>query len=406
VTGEGRPAPLDGIRVLDLSQVVSGPICARVLADLGADVVKIEPLGGDPMRGKTRQPKLPDHPPVDESFHVDNRGKRSIAVALDTDEGATLVRRIVAGADVLVTNLLPHRQTRFGLTPDDLLAMQPRLVHATLSGYGLEGPDATRPGYDVTAFFGRGAISDSLAEPDGPPPHPRPAQGDHTTGLALVAAVLAALRLVDRTGEGQVIDVSLFATAAWTMATDLAPTLVDRRQPSRRGRHHLITPLANRFPCGDGKWVVFNMPEEHWWPRFCHAVGRDEWTVDERFQDTKGRFDHMPILVDGIDEALSMRSRDEWAEVFDEAGLIWGPANDLADLVGDPQAAAAGLWAELEHPEVGRFETVSTPIRIRGVDTSPASIGPSIGQHTDEVLAGLDLGEDERARLRRDGIVR
>lgn len=397
--------PLDGIRVIEIASWMAAPSACAILADLGADVVKVEPLGGDPMRDKNRQPKVPDRPAIDEPFHVDNRGKRSVAVALDREAGAALVRRLVAQADVLVTNLLPHRQERFGLDPDALLAGHPRLVHATLSGYGLEGPDSTRPGYDVTAFFGRGAISDSMTEPGGPPPQPRPAQGDHATGLALVGAVLAALRLVDQTGEGQVVDVSLFGTAAWTMATDLSATLVDRRQPRPRDRHHLISALSNRFPCGDGKWVIFNMPEEHWWPRFCKAVGRGEWLDDDRLGSVKGRFDHMPMVIDGIDEALSMRSRDEWAVIFDEAGLIWGPANSLADLVDDPQADAAGLWVELDHPEVGPLPTVASPIRIRGVDTAPRSIGPAVGEHGADVLAELGLDATEREQLAADGVI-
>ena len=397
--------PLDGVRVIEIASWMAAPSACAILADLGADVVKVEPLGGDPMRNKNRQPKVDQRPAIDEPFHVDNRGKRSLAVALDRDEGARLVQRLVAGADVLVTNLLPHRQARFGLDPDALLAEQPRLVHATLSGYGLDGPDATRPGYDVTAFFGRGAISDSMTEPGGPPPQPRPAQGDHATGLALVGAVLAALRLVDQTDEGQVVDVSLFGTAAWTMATDLSATLVDRRQPRPRDRHHLISALSNRFPCGDGKWVIFNMPEEHWWPRFCKAVGRDEWVDDDRLRSVKGRFDHMPMVIDGIDEALSMRTREEWAVIFDEAGLIWGPANSLADLVDDPQAAAAGLWVDLDHPEVGALPTVANPIRIRDVDTTPRAVAPAVGEHGAEVLEAMGIGASTRERLAADGVI-
>ncbi len=397
--------PLDGVRVIEIASWMAAPSACAILADLGADVVKVEPLGGDPMRNKNRQPKVDQRPAIDEPFHVDNRGKRSLAVALDRDEGARLVQRLVAGADVLVTNLLPHRQARFGLDPDALLAEQPRLVHATLSGYGLDGPDATRPGYDVTAFFGRGAISDSMTEPGGPPPQPRPAQGDHATGLALVGAVLAALRLVDQTDEGQVVDVSLFGTAAWTMATDLSATLVDRRQPRPRDRHHLISALSNRFPCGDGKWVIFNMPEEHWWPRFCKAVGRDEWVDDDRLRSVKGRFDHMPMVIDGIDEALSMRTREEWAVIFDEAGLIWGPANSLADLVDDPQAAATGLWVDLDHPEVGALPTVANPIRIRDVDTTPRAVAPAVGEHGAEVLEAMGIGASTRERLAADGVI-
>jgi crotonobetainyl-CoA:carnitine CoA-transferase CaiB-like acyl-CoA transferase len=185
---------------------------------------------------------------------MDNRGKRGVAIALNRLEGVELVRRLVAGADVFVTNLLGPRQAKYGLDAESLLRVNSRLVHATLTGDGLGGPDARRPGYDLTAFFGRGAILDSMAEADNPaPPRLRPAQGDHSAALALLAAVLAALRVVESTGQGQVVDTSLLATAAWTMSTDLAPTLVDGRSPpttGRRGRPHA---LHGGFRCADGR---------------------------------------------------------------------------------------------------------------------------------------------------------
>ncbi len=398
-------APLDGIRVVELATWMAAPSAAAVLADLGADVVKIEPPGGDRIRGMVRPPRKEGWTSVDEAFHVNNRGKRSVVVAVDTDEGAELVRRLVDGADVFVCNMLPHRQERYGLDADTLLARQPRLVHATLTGYGTEGPEAWRPGYDVTAFFGRSGLSHGLQEGDGPPPHPRPAQGDNTTGLALVAAVLAALRLVDTTGEGQVTEVSLFHTAAWTLATDLASPLIDGRQPTVRARHELITPLSNRYPCGDGRWVVLNMPELHWWPKFCATIDRKEWIDDPRYATLRDRFTHMAELVDGIDEALSVHSRDEWGERFDEAGLIWGPVQSIAELVDDPQAAAAGLWAEIDHEDVGPFRTVAVPMRFRTAEVGPRRRGPHVGEHTREVMADLGYSDDDVDRFLAAGVV-
>src|SRR3954451_13351725 len=201
-----KVGPLDGVRVVELTSWMAAPGAGAVLADMGADVVKVEPLTGDVARGINRKARVrPDAPDIDGSFTMDNRGKRSVAVAIDKPEGADVVRRLVAGADVLLCNLLPSRQERYGLDAASLLRVKPDLVHATLTGYGLTGPDASRPGYDVTAFFGRGGITDSMTEPGGDAINPRPAQGDHTTGLAMVAAVLAALRLAEQTGQGQVV---------------------------------------------------------------------------------------------------------------------------------------------------------------------------------------------------------
>ena len=384
---------------------MAAPSAAAVLADLGADVIKVEPPGGDAVRGLMRPPKIPEGmPKLDYSFQVDNRGKRSIAVAINTPQGGDLVRRLVGGVDVFLCNLLHHRQRRYGLDSKTLLEVNPKLVHTTLTGYGPKGSDAERPGYDVTVFFGRGGVTDGMTEPGGIAPHPRPAQGDHAAGMALVAGILSALRLVDQTGEGQVVDVTLLGMAAWTMATDLSAPLVDGRQPSKRDRHHVVTPLSNRFPCGDGRWIVFNMPEPHWWARFCAAVERPEWESDPRFATFKDRYDNMEVLITLIDERLAEKSMPEWGRICDEHGLIWGPVGNLAELAADPQAHEAGLFPEISHPG-GNFRTVAAPFTLAGADVGPRGPAPDIGEHTAEVLRGAGLSEDEVSALVAAGVV-
>ena len=341
---------------------------------------------------------------VDAAFEADNRGKRSIAIAIDRPEGADVVRRLVSKVDVFLCNLLPNRQQRFGLDSTTLLAIQPRLVHASFTGCGLVGPEANRPGFDVTTFFARGSLIDSATEPGTAPPWPRPAQGDHTSSLALVAGILAALRLVERTGMGQTLDCSLLATAAWTQTTDLAVALVDGHQPGKRDRRHQIGALANRFLCKDNRWIVCNMPEPRYWPKFCAAVDRPEWATDPRFDTTKARFDNMPTLIDLIDEVIASRTLVEWGTVFDDAKLIWGPAATLVELANDPQAEAIGMYPTIDHP-AGRFRTVAAPMFLRGADVGPRGRAPQLGEHTREVLCGAGLSEEEVADLGADGVV-
>lgn len=397
--------PLDGIKIIEIASWVAAPSGTAVLSDLGADVIKIEPVGGDPSRGMMRQAKQDGDHKVDHAFQADNRGKRSIAVALDNPAGADIVHRLIAEADVLVTNLLPRRQRRFGLDPEAIFARKPDLVHATLTGYGTDGPEAERPGYDVTAFFGRSGLYDAQIEGEGPPAQARPAQGDHTTGLALACSVMAALRLVESTGEGQVADVSLFGTAVWTLATDYAAVLIDGRQPSRRTRRELINPLVNRFPCGDGRWIVLNMPEPHWWPRFCETVERTAWLDDPRFATPTDRFRNMEVLVNLIDEALSHHSLAEWGEILDAAGMIWGPAQTFLETTSDPQASAIGLFPTIEHPG-GAFRTTSIPVRIQGAGIGPRGRAPELGEHTQATLLDLGLSESDVADLVSKGVVR
>ncbi len=399
--------PLDGIKIVELTSWMAAPSAGAILSDLGADVIKVEPPRGDPLRGISRQPKVPEgEPTIDAAFNVDNRGKRSVVVAVDQAAGADLVKRLVADADVLLTNLLAHRQARYGLDPDSLRSVKPDLVHATLTGYGLHGPDAERPGYDVTAFFGRGGVTRSVTPPDGSPPRAPTAQGDHTTGLAMVASILAALRLAERSGELQVVDVNLMGTALWSMATDLAPSLVDRRPLRVRNRQDELNPLVNRYPCADDGWIVVNMPEGHWWPRFCETVGEAAWGADPEFDTPKKRYDRMPEIVGRIDDIMRTRTAKEWGQIFDDAGLIWGPLQTVPEVIDDPQAKAMGMFVEQEFPDGGgTFETVAIPMTIQGADIGPRGAAPELGADTDAVLAELGLSAEEIAALRADGVI-
>jgi crotonobetainyl-CoA:carnitine CoA-transferase CaiB-like acyl-CoA transferase len=400
-------APLEGVRVVEVANWMAAPGAAALMADMGADVVKVEPLGGDAMRGATRQPEVPEgQEPIDAAFQMDNRGKRSIAVALNQAQGADLVRRMAARADVFLCNLLPGRQARFGLDAPALHALNPRLVHATLTGYGPGGPDAARPGYDLTAFFGRGAVLDAMSEPANPaPPRLRPAQGDHTAALALFSGVLAALRVVEATGEGQVVDVSLLGAAAWTMSSDLSATLIDGVRPTPQGRVARPHALHGGFRCADGRWILLFMPEPRWWAPFCEAVGHPEWVEDERFAGWADRARNMPELTRLMDEAFAARPLKEWCAMFDERGFIWGPASTVSEFAADEQAAADGLFPEIGDASGRRFRTVRAPLRLQGGDVGPRGPAPAIGEHTEAVLTELGVGGDELAALARDGVV-
>jgi crotonobetainyl-CoA:carnitine CoA-transferase CaiB-like acyl-CoA transferase len=401
-------APLEGITIIEVDNYMAAPSAAAILADLGARVVKVEPLTGDPMRGIGRPAKI-DGPlkGYDFGFDVDNRGKQSIAVALDTEAGSRVVQRLVASAQIFLCNLLPQRQAKFGLDPETLMKINPQLVHATLTGYGTNGPDALRPGYDVTAFFGRSGLYDAMREgDDGDVPMARPAQGDHTTGLALVGAILAALRLAERSGEGQVVETSLYETAIWTQASDFGVTAVDGAAVRRRSRHQQLAPAANRYPCGDGKWIVLNTLGGTAFDKLCDALGKQDWLHDDRFKDASSRYRHMAELVDAIDAILAAKSRDEWGAIFDRAGLIWGPVLTLDEVAADRQAAAIDMFPEIAHAELGTYRSVRIPMRFRDADVRPRGPAPTVGQHTVDVLRDAGVADDEIERLLAAGAIR
>ena len=406
------PAPLDDVVVLEIDNWMAAPSAGAVLADMGARVIKIEPIGGDPMRGMSRPVKGDRFDKAfkeyDFQFDVDNRGKESIAVALDQPEGAELVRQLVQKTDIFMCNLLTKRQAKFGLDPNSLFKVNPKLVHATLTGYGTSGPDAWRPGYDVTAFFGRSGLYDSMREGDeGLVPMARPAQGDHTTGLAMVGAILGALRLAEKSGEGQVVETSLYEAAVWTQASDYAVTAIDHMPVRKRRRDELLTITGNRFPCGDGNWVVFNMlPDAAYWSRLCEAIGLQDIIEDELFIDSKARYRNMAALIDIFDKALAAKSRDEWGKIFDAANLIWGPVMGLHEVPQDPHAQELGMFPTIEHPLLGAYTTVNIPMRFATADVKPRGPAPLIGEHSVQILRDFDLGDEAIDALKNAGTVR
>lgn len=398
-------APLDDITVLELANWVAGPSAGAILADMGARVIKVEPLAGDSMRGLLRQPVLPDDAPrTDFPFHLDNRGKRSIAVDLGDPRGGELVRELAASADVVVTNLLPGRLERFGLAPEQLRAANPGLIYALVTGYGSTGPDADRIAFDLTAFFGRGAIMSLVGEPDEPPPAFRPGQGDHPTGLALLSGILAALRVRDRTGEGQVVETALIRTAAWTIGCDVSVALVDGQQPNKRARDEAFSPMNTRFRCADG-WINLSTFNQGLWPRFCAAVERPDLVDDERFATPQDRFRNNLELIHLLDEVFATRTVEEWTPGLDSTGIIWAKVAELPDLVADPQAEEMGMWVEIDHPVAGPFRTMAAPFTLSDTPLSVRGPGPEIGEHTTEVLTELGVDPERVAALRDAGIL-
>ncbi len=393
--------PLDDITVIEIDNWMAAPSAGAILADLGARVIKIEPLSGDPMRNMGRTPKIEaDIKEHDFQFDVDNRGKQSILLDLTQEDAIDLVHQLCGKAEVFLCNLLLKRQQKFNLDPESLFKVNPRLVHATLTGYGTTGDDAWRPGYDVTAFFGRSGLYDAMREGDeGLVPMARPAQGDHTTGLALTSAILAALRQAERTGEGQAVETSLFETAVWTQATDYATTVVDCAPVRKRTRQEQLSATANRYPCGDGAWIVFNMPEPFWWPRFCDAIGKPEWKEDERFREPRDRYQKMDILVPLIDEVFMTRSRDEWGKIMDEHGIIWGPVLGIHEVAQDSQAQAINLFPSIDLDERGSYRTVRIPMRFQSFDAVPDRPSPKAGENSQEILAELGVSEEDVKKL-------
>lgn len=381
--------PLEGYRVVELGMWVAAPAAAAMLADWGAEVVKVEAPTGDPNRYTLKHvgQDVESAPP----FETDNRGKRSVVLDLRSEEGRSALDRLLERADVFVTNLRPGALERLALDPESLRRRHPRLVVGTLTGYGWTGPERDRAGYDVSAFWARPGIAAMLNPVGEPPPGIRPGLGDRAAAANLVAGMLAALLRRERTGEGTVVDVSLLRSGTYAIGNDLALQNYFGKRGRTRPRTEHESPLYNCYQTKDDRWFwLVALEGDRHWPGLLKALGREDLAADERFATGRARRGHVRELIAEFDAEFARRPLEEWAERFDAEGVWWAPVQTLADAAADPQAAAIGAF--VEQPGMGGaapLRTVATPVDFWGVDGAPRSGAPTLGEHTEEVLREL-----------------
>lgn len=389
MTEPAADGPMTGVRVVELGIWVAAPSGGAMLADWGADVVKIEPPAGDPLRQIRHAVGLTndEHCPY---FEPENRGKRSVVLDLRSDEGRTAAAALVAGADVFLTNLRPAALARLGLDHQTMLAAHPELVYALVTGYGLEGPDAAAGAYDMGAYWARGGIAELLTSEGGATPIQRSGMGDHIAGLAVAGMVSAALLSRARTGRGQLVTTSLTRLAAWQISTDYNLRLMIDREAPRTDRTTEASPVWNNYRAGDGRgfWLIGVEADRHW-PVLVRLLGRDDWAADPGLATRTQRAARAAELIAELDIVFATRPRTHWAALFDaEPDFFWAPVNSVDDALADPQVHAAGVVLDVPTPD-GPVRMVNSPVDFLGTPTRPTSGAPALGEHTDEVLAGL-----------------
>ena len=381
--------PLDGVRVVELAQWIAGPAAGGIMADWGADVIKVESASGDPQRTIFAAVGLDKDIP-NPTFAQDNRGKRSIVLDLQSESGLADLHRLIARADVFLTNLRPGALERLGLSADELSATYPNLVVAAQSGYGPEGPLRDVAGYDIGAFVSRTGMARANSPEPQPPLMLRGGIGDHVTGMTTAMALMAKLFEREKTGKGGIVETSLFQAGAYTMSWDIGIQLNFNRIASMRPRDNVPTPLVNSYRAADDRWFyLIGLEVNRHFPILCGAIDRPDLLDDERFADASLITTNRAALIAILDEVFASAELDHWAELFEEHEVWWAPCQTIAEVAADPQAEALGIYVEAPGDD-GAVKGVATPARFDGRIMVPRSGAPKVGEHTAEILDELD----------------
>ncbi len=392
--------PLDGIRVLDFTMFQQGPQATMVLADMGADVLKVEsPVFGDLGRHLTYHGS--DN--FSSYFLAHNRGKKSITVHLKTEGGQEIIRRLVERCDVLAHNFRPGVMERLGLAYEDVRALNPAIIYARASGWGSKGPKARHPSFDVAAQARSGLVG-VTGEPDGFPLPAGAAVADYAGAMNLVIGILAALLVRERTGVGQQVESSLLGASVAMQAWEIQTYLIGG-QWRKAGRGHPYLPTIWRvFKTADSYAVVGGMPENRW-PAFCRALGMPELQEDPRFENFFARRDHLDELYDILDGVFLRRTTEEWMKVLEPADMICAPVATYADVVADPQVLENDYIVGVQHPNRGPMQVVGSPLRFSETKIEVQAAAPELGQHTEETLLELGYTWDDIAAFREKGAI-
>jgi crotonobetainyl-CoA:carnitine CoA-transferase CaiB-like acyl-CoA transferase len=395
---------LDGVRVLEVAEQGFVPSAAAILADWGADVVKVERPTGDPLRHYAKLGVVPDVEDFNILFEQFNRNKRSVAIDLRKDAGRAALDALIGWAEVFVTSFLPSAREKLRLQTEDIWAVNPQCVYAIGSGQGLEGPDAGLGGFDAVSFWARGGLGHMLTQPGAPLVMPRAALGDAPGGAYLAGGISAALVQVARTGVASVVDVSLLGAAVWTLGIDLVATAAsgEEAQPHTTGQALSGTVLIGTYRTADDRWLSLNMldQERHWEPT-CRALGLDELLDDPDYATVEIRQSNTPALHELFVARIASLSLDDLKRRLAAADTIWSTMASPNEVIADPQVAANSYLPRVPGHPTARLS--SAPMQFDGSGLEIRRRAPGVGEHTDEVFRDLGMDQTDIDRLRAEG---
>ena len=393
-------APLDGIRVIDLSRVVSGPLCTMNLADMGADVVKIE----EPGRGDESRAFGPPFLGGESPYYLSvNRNKRSCTVNLKRDAGKAILWRLLDTADVVVQNFSPGAMARLGLDYDAVAARHPRLIYCSISGFGDSGPDAVRPGYDLVVQ-GESGLMDLTGEADGPPTRIGTSIADLTAGVMAAQGITLALYARQTTGRGQHVKIAMLDAVASLLTYNAGNYFATGESPTRRGNDHPSVVPYQTLRAKDG-WMNLAVANDSLWVRYCDAIERPDLRDDPRFATAPERVNHRDTLVPIIVALTAARTVQQWVDLLGAAGVPCGRIRNVAEVCTNPQLTERGKVVDRPHPTAGIVTMIGLPIELSDTPGRIQTAPPLLGEHTDDVLRDAGYTDDEIHTFRKDGAI-
>ena len=403
------PGPLEGIRVFDLTRILAGPSCTQMLADLGADVIKIERAGAGDDTRKFAPPFIKDDVGADTSesayFCAANRNKRSVTLDISKPEGQALAKKLIASSHVLVENFKTGGLAKYGLGYDDLKDEFPGLIYCSITGFGQTGPYALRPGYDVLIQAMSGMMS-VTGEPDGEPMKSAIPVADLMAGMYAGVAINAAIRHLERTGEGQQIDIGMLDVMVAFSTVQGMNYLATGEVPARLGNAHPNIVPYQAFKTADGD-MILAVGNDSQFQRFCAVAGKPELAEDPRFATNGQRLANRDVIVPIVQDLIAAKPTQFWLDALEENSISGGPINKLDQVFADPHVQARGMRIEMDHPATGaKVPLINSPMKLSGTPTEARMAPPTLGEHTDEVLGEvLGMSIDEIGALRDQGIV-
>jgi len=404
------PGILEGLRIIDMGHVVAAPAATAMLADWGAEVIKVEPLSGEMARGIKRIAGVDvvlkfDGGETNYYFQLLNRNKRGLAVNLKTDSGRDILYRLVERADAFISNYQMDALRNLKMDYETLHKVNPRLVYGVLTGYGTIGPDKDERGFDYAAAWARSGIQYMIGQPGSPPPPQRGGMMDRVTAGYIAAGILAALVHRDRTGEGQEVQFSLYHTAAWILAEDVQASLMGTPLP-KHDRTKAANPIFSNYRAGDDRWFQLAMLQSDLqWPGFCRAIERPELEKDPRFHDLEAREQNCEELIRILDEIFASKTRDQWEKRFKQHDCIYGRIQSPMEVIKDPQALVNDFFHEIDHPMAGPMRLVNTPVKFCQNPASVRDPAPEVGQHTEEILLEMGYSWEDIVDLKDKGAI-